>query len=104
MGQSHQVSTRVTSMLLDYAEGTGRGLPDHFDLVHLRARNGWVDWSTWTRLIRAVAATDEPQGLKRMGIELMEYSAKTPFRHMGCLLYTSPSPRDKRQSRMPSSA
>ena len=25
-------------------------------------------------------------------------------RHEGCLLYTSPSPRDKRQSRMPSSA
>ena len=25
-------------------------------------------------------------------------------RPMGCLLYTSPSPRDKRQSRMPSSA
>ena len=24
--------------------------------------------------------------------------------HMTCLLYTSPSPRDKRQSRMPSSA
>ena len=26
------------------------------------------------------------------------------LRAMGCLLYTSPSPRDKRQSRMPSSA
>ena len=26
------------------------------------------------------------------------------YRHSGCLLYTSPSPRDKRQSRMPSSA
>ena len=25
-------------------------------------------------------------------------------KHLGCLLYTSPSPRDKRQSRMPSSA
>ena len=25
-------------------------------------------------------------------------------RDLGCLLYTSPSPRDKRQSRMPSSA
>ena len=25
-------------------------------------------------------------------------------RHRSCLLYTSPSPRDKRQSRMPSSA
>ena len=27
-----------------------------------------------------------------------------PSRNTGCLLYTSPSPRDKRQSRMPSSA
>ena len=26
------------------------------------------------------------------------------IRHYDCLLYTSPSPRDKRQSRMPSSA
>ena len=26
------------------------------------------------------------------------------FKHEICLLYTSPSPRDKRQSRMPSSA
>ena len=29
------------------------------------------------------------------------YWAERPY---GCLLYTSPSPRDKRQSRMPSSA
>ena len=27
-----------------------------------------------------------------------------PAKYMVCLLYTSPSPRDKRQSRMPSSA
>ena len=27
-----------------------------------------------------------------------------PEHYKGCLLYTSPSPRDKRQSRMPSSA
>ena len=29
---------------------------------------------------------------------------RIPAMSMGCLLYTSPSPRDKRQSRMPSSA
>ena len=29
---------------------------------------------------------------------------KTPLTYTICLLYTSPSPRDKRQSRMPSSA
>ena len=32
------------------------------------------------------------------------YSAQEIQRLIGCLLYTSPSPRDKRQSRMPSSA
>ena len=30
------------------------------------------------------------------------YFVRSP--HASCLLYTSPSPRDKRQSRMPSSA
>ena len=31
-----------------------------------------------------------------------EYSEKAPLK--GCLLYTSPSPRDRQKSRMPSSA
>ena len=30
--------------------------------------------------------------------------SKSPATFYSCLLYTSPSPRDKRQSRMPSSA
>ena len=33
-----------------------------------------------------------------------ETAAGFEFMEVGCLLYTSPSPRDKRQSRMPSSA
>ena len=33
---------------------------------------------------------------------LIEFSSSFPI--MGCLLYTSPSPRDMRRSRMPSSA
>ena len=32
------------------------------------------------------------------------YYSAVPREEEGCLLYTSPSPRDKRQSRMPSSA
>ena len=35
--------------------------------------------------------------------ELDEYAASR-IRHYGCLLYTSPSPRDRQKSRMPSSA
>ena len=42
---------------------------------------------------------------KRIGRGTGSGLGKTSGRgHKGCLLYTSPSPRDKRQSRMPSSA
>ena len=40
----------------------------------------------------------EPEGFRRIGF----YPDRPDV--MACLLYTSPSPRDKRQSRMPSSA
>ena len=33
-----------------------------------------------------------------------EWQTQTEWHSVVCLLYTSPSPRDKRQSRMPSSA
>ena len=38
------------------------------------------------------------------GSRRMRYLANNVERFISCLLYTSPSPRDKRQSRMPSSA
>ena len=36
------------------------------------------------------------------GLDMLELYKEHPYKT--CLLYTSPSPRDKRQSRMPSSA
>ena len=44
-------------------------------------------------------ATDHHQRLNHLGLEVVN-----PAQLQVCLLYTSPSPRDKRQSRMPSSA
>ena len=38
------------------------------------------------------------------GLAAILGNPKAVLFYMGCLLYTSPSPRDKRQSRMPSSA
>ena len=51
------------------------------------------------QLIKSVAdTTDKLMDLQKKIKDVNEDSPKT------CLLYTSPSPRDKRQSRMPSSA
>ena len=38
------------------------------------------------------------------GVTVEAYDANDQMINSACLLYTSPSPRDKRQSRMPSSA
>ena len=43
------------------------------------------------------ASTDVVEAVTALNTEISAIKA-------GCLLYTSPSPRDKRQSRMPSSA
>ena len=49
-------------------------------------------------VLGALVKADDP-------IKRDRWSATAVFGHPeGCLLYTSPSPRDKRQSRMPSSA
>ena len=51
---------------------------------------------------RVAKATPDP-GPSERRVTTRPRSGKTAFGE-GCLLYTSPSPRDKRQSRMPSSA
>ena len=43
-----------------------------------------------------------PEDVKASLPDHLAYQAR--LEQQGCLLYTSPSPRDKRQSRMPSSA
>ena len=59
-------------------------------------------------LVRHEAAFSLGQMCYSSGIVPLEDATKNDssmfVRHEACLLYTSPSPRDKRQSRMPSSA
>ena len=43
-------------------------------------------------------------GLTSLATHLKQHGSKSFVQLFHCLLYTSPSPRDKRQSRMPSSA
>ena len=57
-------------------------------------------------LIKNGAATFlvRAQGQSMVGSGITDQAVLIVDRSINCLLYTSPSPRDKRQSRMPSSA
>ena len=52
--------------------------------------------------LSAQAAAESLEGQDKLEMKSVSATVKTKYGF--CLLYTSPSPRDKRQSRMPSSA
>ena len=59
-----------------------------WDSLTIDMQHGLVDYSNALPMLQTISTTDV-----------------TPLARVNCcLLYTSPSPRDKRQSRMPSSA
>ena len=86
----------------------------YFDNALLKAKAASLATKTWTLADDSGLEVDFLDG--RPGIYSARYAktnveklkklinelSDTPYR--SCLLYTSPSPRDKRQSRMPSSA
>ena len=66
-------------------------------------RTAWGEETGFDQSLEAVA-NDENQTFTRQ-IEIVDSIGDLLVAQNGsCLLYTSPSPRDKRQSRMPSSA
>ena len=77
-------------------------------------RYGWRNWEEQLRSVEQLLEFDvawqQPGNGSRQAYEpsawrpALERTLAEPARLLACLLYTSPSPRDKRQSRMPSSA
>ena len=64
-----------------------------------------------SQILKTPSLTNQIDEDPNFGIKIKEFETlveKVKLQHGGisvsCLLYTSPSPRDKRQSRMPSSA
>ena len=55
--------------------------------------------SLWEKIVSIESGTPDKEGVDRVGAVL-----KDELESAGCLLYTSPSPRDRSLSRMPSSA
>ena len=77
----------------------------HQEFINKRSFDDWI-WGKHSvyealssdRAINRIWCTSEIFSSDKFYILLKDLKSK------GCLLYTSPSPRDKRQSRMPSSA
>ena len=91
---------------VDYATRAGSGLEG----IDFNGKTGTVNFTGSageTQTIEIlVPADDIAEGNKTFLVEVTSISAegRNVVRSEICLLYTSPSPRDKRQSRMPSSA
>ena len=63
-----------------------------------------VDHHEGPLLVVAGAGSGKTRALTHRIAHLIGEHGADPAQILACLLYTSPSPRDKRQSRMPSSA
>ena len=74
-------------------------MSDLLDLNAVEARNALDE-----KAISAVELTTAYLGAAEATSNLNNYVELTADRALACLLYTSPSPRDQRGSRMPSSA
>ena len=90
---------------------THRGLHCHAHLTNngtqaigkrVYTRSVWVSMSTLEAL-RVLCSYGDKERIKPTELNGTD-SIRVPSPYYICLLYTSPSPRDKRQSRMPSSA
>ena len=82
-------------------EGLNKSLLSRLQLTKTKLK-GCIDG------VLKVSDLPDPIGKRQLHRELDENlileRVTVPLGVLGCLLYTSPSPRDKRQSRMPSSA
>ena len=81
-----------------------------FALVFLITNTSFADIKFWTTEVQPARMAKQEEMAKAfeaktgIKVEVIPIEEKDLGTRATCLLYTSPSPRDKRQSRMPSSA
>ena len=97
--------------------GTGKTAGFSLPIIQLLMAHANSSASPARHPVRALILTPTRELADQVADNVKAYSRYTPLRSLvvfggvdmapqttACLLYTSPSPRDKRQSRMPSSA
>ena len=102
---------RLVGPFLDNQPGDDNGLRWLFQnrgkrsiVLDLETREGQDLLKKLVSTAHALTESFPPGWMAARGIGYEDLAAVNPALVYTCLLYTSPSPRDKRQSRMPSSA
>ena len=73
-----------------------------FGLIHMIGGLSRTATAALRQLLDAGTLSNLPAGFKQRGVRVRDEAS--PKQPNTCLLYTSPSPRDRQKSRMPSSA
>ena len=97
---AHEHSLNILNQLYEHNEF----MESISNMVHIGCQNEALDLQWWANAV-INDDTNTPLNIKRIGvnqIQSLNVSHTNP-KHT-CLLYTSPSPRDRTRSRMPSSA
>ena len=111
----HELKSHIEALNIKFSFATGYS-PLSAILLGKQAINQVTDniqqMKTWVNQ-QALSSSELPpkqvERLNRVGINIVEELLKLPLQEVArrfdiCLLYTSPSPRDRQKSRMPSSA
>ena len=87
---------------------TGLGLVLSYLVMRRRGMGTGLRWAAWSLLPLAAYLTGSIEMFWKMGVAIGDFAKGFVFSPRVwsgiCLLYTSPSPRDRQKSRMPSSA
>ena len=105
-GQKHLTTTVGYALpILDGGNGIHLGLNPSYDLSQFFAIEGQLSY-TYARINKFISGERANQNSYNAvaGGRLYIVDAEKSFQPYICLLYTSPSPRDRQKSRMPSSA
>ena len=70
-------------------------------LLAVQQTKGLAEFKSYADIAKGGTVRDENKTVT-IAVSHVEYESES--RHYACLLYTSPSPRDRQKSRMPSSA
>ena len=98
---------KIKSIIVDLNKNNQLEIPENFNGINAEIPPPKFDCDISTNVAMVLSKINKISPLElaeKLASEIKNKDSQIETISVACLLYTSPSPRDKRQSRMPSSA